>query len=127
MRWVFVMLVTACGGDPSSHDRDAGPDGGNGPPVGTAPPITDEIPTTGTIYYVAPNGDDAANGTTTPFRTLQKAANTVVAGDTVVVRAGTYAGFGYAGPGGSLEAPIRFKADPAAAPGSVVIDTPATG
>ena len=43
-------------------------------------------------YYVAPNGDDANPGTEAqPWRTIQKAADTLVAGDTVYVRAGTYA------------------------------------
>ncbi|HZV97924.1 MAG TPA: right-handed parallel beta-helix repeat-containing protein [Methylophilaceae bacterium] len=43
-------------------------------------------------YYVATNGSDTANGTslTSPFRTIQKAMNTVVAGDVVNVRGGTY-------------------------------------
>ena len=43
-------------------------------------------------YYVANNGNDAANGTSlsTPFKTIQKAMNTAVAGDTVYVRGGTY-------------------------------------
>jgi parallel beta-helix repeat protein len=36
--------------------------------------------------------DLAAGGTSTPWATLQKAANTVVAGDTVIVRSGTYDG-----------------------------------
>jgi hypothetical protein len=44
-------------------------------------------------YYVATdNGSDAYAGNIThPWLTIQKAANTVVAGDTVYVRAGTYA------------------------------------
>src|SRR3954465_12191928 len=43
-------------------------------------------------YYVSTVGDDYADGSAlNPFLTLQKAANAVVAGDTVIVRAGTYA------------------------------------
>ena len=47
------------------------------------------------VYHVAAaGGNDAATGAqTTPWATLQKAANTVQAGDTVIVHAGTYAGF----------------------------------
>jgi len=46
----------------------------------------------GTVYYVAPTGDDANLGTAAqPWRTVQKATNTLVAGDTVYIRAGTYA------------------------------------
>jgi hypothetical protein len=42
-------------------------------------------------YYVAPGGNDDNPGTILlPWRTIQKAANTLVAGDTVYVRAGTY-------------------------------------
>lgn len=42
-------------------------------------------------YYVAPTGNDSNPGTeTSPWRTIQKAADTLVAGDTVYVRAGTY-------------------------------------
>ena len=50
----------------------------------------------GPVYYVAPTGDDSrsptqARNASTPWRTITKAANTLVAGDTVQVRAGTYA------------------------------------
>lgn len=42
-------------------------------------------------YYVSPTGSDTANGSSgTPWRTMQKAANTMVAGDTTIVRDGTY-------------------------------------
>ena len=42
------------------------------------------------IYYVTPDGDDANPGTESqPWRTIQKAADTLVAGDTVYIRAGT--------------------------------------
>jgi hypothetical protein len=45
-------------------------------------------------YYVSLDGSDAAAGTeAAPFRTIQRAASLVDAGDTAVVRAGTYAGF----------------------------------
>ena len=42
-------------------------------------------------YYVATNGNDAATGAfATPFRTIQKAASVMVAGDTGYIRGGTY-------------------------------------
>ena len=42
-------------------------------------------------YYVAPNGSDSAAGTmAAPFATLQKANDTAAAGDTILMRAGTY-------------------------------------
>ena len=45
----------------------------------------------GAIYYVATTGDDDNPGTIDlPWQTVQKAANILVAGDTVYIRAGTY-------------------------------------
>ena len=44
-----------------------------------------------TFHVDALNGNDANNGSlATPWRTLQKAANTMASGDTAFVRAGTY-------------------------------------
>jgi len=45
----------------------------------------------GAVYYVAPTGSDSNPGTEAqPWRTIQKAAHTLVAGDTVYIKAGTY-------------------------------------
>ena len=45
----------------------------------------------GTTYYVAPGGDDDNPGTKDqPWQTIGKAAATLVSGDTVYIRAGTY-------------------------------------
>src|SRR4051794_20736415 len=78
-------------------------------------------------YYVSPNGSDAAAGTASaPFKTLQHGADLLRPGDTLIARAGTYAGFtiGWDTPQvGTAAAPITYEADPAAAPGSVVINT----
>jgi len=43
-------------------------------------------------FYVAPNGNDSASGTSinAPFATIQKAVDSVSAGDTIYVRAGVY-------------------------------------
>lgn len=43
-------------------------------------------------YFVAPNGSDGASGTSVDaaFKTIQKAVNAAAAGDTVLIRAGTY-------------------------------------
>jgi len=44
-----------------------------------------------TTYYVAKNGDDSHLGTEAqPWLTIQKAADTLVAGDTIYIKAGTY-------------------------------------
>jgi hypothetical protein len=48
-------------------------------------------PQVGTIYYVAPSGDNGNSGTIGhPFRTIQHAADLVSPGDTVIVEDGTY-------------------------------------
>jgi len=45
----------------------------------------------GTIFYVATNGNDSAAGTlASPWRTVGRAARTLVAGQKVLVRGGTY-------------------------------------
>lgn len=45
----------------------------------------------GTTYYVAPNGNDSNPGTeANPWLTIQRAADTLQAGDTVYIKAGTY-------------------------------------
>jgi len=87
-------------------------------------------------YYVSPTGSDSNPGTAAaPFQTLQAGANAVTAdanagggvaaGDTVIVRAGTYAAGMILGwntsASGVANSPITFEADPAAAPGSVII------
>jgi len=51
------------------------------------------LPCAAAEYYVAPGGDDAASGAIgQPWATLQHAVQTVVPGDTIWVRAGTYPG-----------------------------------
>lgn len=68
-----------------------------------------DLPST---YYVSPVGSDSSAGSlTAPWKTLQKAANAVVAGDQVVVRAGNYTGFNLTADG-TAAARITFAADP---------------
>lgn len=44
-----------------------------------------------TTYYVSPSGSDSSIGTSSaPFRTIQRAANVVNPGDTVIVKSGVY-------------------------------------
>jgi parallel beta-helix repeat protein len=62
------------------------------PPTST-PTITPITPTPikETTYYVSPKGDDANPGSLDqPWQTIQKAVNTIVTGDTVIVREGEY-------------------------------------
>lgn len=54
-------------------------------------PLLTAMPADATIFYVAATGNDSANGSSeSPWRTWQKAANTMVAGDTTIVRDGAY-------------------------------------
>jgi len=73
----------------------------------------------GADYYVATNGSDTAAGSSTaPWRTIQKAADTVAPGSVVHVRAGTYAGFQMTRDATAAN-PIVFRADP-----SVLVNLP---
>ncbi|MGE4198978.1 MAG: right-handed parallel beta-helix repeat-containing protein, partial [Phycisphaerales bacterium] len=76
-------------------------------------------------YYVAPpssGGSDSNPGSAAaPWATLQFAANRVVAGDTVIVCPGTFAGFNVGEPhSGTPAAPITFRAMP-----GVIVNTEA--
>ena len=77
-------------------------------------------------YFVATSGSDVANGDSAhPWKTIQRAADLVGAGDSVTVRAGTYAGFILGWnfvTTGTAANPITFQADPAASAGSVIIN-----
>ena len=86
---------------------------------------------TGSSYYVATTGNDSNPGTSAlPWLTIQKAANTVKAGDTVIVRPGTYTGQVTVANSGSSQGcgqgdlPITFIADPA---GDVTLNANGTG
>lgn len=60
------------------------------PPPPPPPSDTDPAPT-GPVYYVSPSGNDSNPGTqSAPWRTITKAAATLVAGDTAMLMDGTY-------------------------------------
>jgi VCBS repeat-containing protein len=66
-------------------------DGGSGSVQGTIATKNDNPLSSGNTYYVATTGSDTGTGTSaSPWKTIQKAANTVQAGDTVRIKAGTY-------------------------------------
>jgi len=114
-----------------------GTDGGGraGGSDGGAPGPCAITSASGHVYYVAngvPGASDQNPGTLAkPWATIQQAGSVVQAGDTVVVEPGNYAGviFGWDAPNscpfstiaGTAASHIVFEADPAAAPGSVVI------
>ena len=64
-----------------------------------------------TTYYVAPTGDDTANGLTltTPFRTIQRCADVAAAGDTCEIRGGVYRETVKPASSGAAGQPITFK------------------
>jgi parallel beta-helix repeat protein len=71
-----------------------------------APPAT---LVTGHVFYVAPHGDDAANGNKkSPWKTIQKAANTMTAGDRVIIAAGVYRERVVAKESGTAGRPISY-------------------
>lgn len=62
-------------------------------------------------YYVSPSGRDSGDGSiSSPWLTLQHAADMVGPGDTVQVRAGNYTGFDLRKSGTSTQ-PITFTCD----------------
>jgi len=70
-------------------------------------------------YFVSPSGNDSNPGTFhKPWRTIQKAADTLVAGDTVKILPGTYNEKFTPKNSGNPEAYITYTADP----GTVVLD-----
>ncbi len=72
-------------------------------------------------YYVAPNGNDTFNGSSSnPWATLQHAVETIAPGDTILVRSGTYAGCRIRN-SGTVSAPKTLARDVGA---TVVINTP---
>jgi parallel beta-helix repeat protein len=83
----------------------------------TALTTTSASPSPGTTYYVAENGNDSNPGTENePWLTIQKAADTAQAGDTVYIKEGTYSEWVSPQNSGSPEYYITF----AAYPGDVV-------
>lgn len=62
-------------------------------------------------YFVAPNGFDAASGTelSSPFATIQRAAQVAAPGDQILIRAGTYRETIRPNLSGTPSAPITFR------------------
>ena len=78
-------------------------------------------PLMATTYYVAKTGSDSNSGSQSqPWLTIGKAASTMVAGDKVIVGAGTYAEKVQPANSGTSSARITYEADISA--GDVIID-----
>lgn len=74
-------------------------------------------PALGATYYVSPSGSDANGGTLdAPWRTIQRAADTLAPGDTAWIRSGTYHERVVVTRSGASGAPITFAAYPGETP-----------
>jgi hypothetical protein len=83
-------------------------------PSPAATPTTAPLPLSG--YFVAPQGDDANPGSlSAPWRTIQKAVDSVSAGATIYIRDGTYSPFTMRR-SGTASAPITLAAYPGEKP-----------
>jgi uncharacterized protein YjdB len=72
---------------------------------------------TGTVFYVAPNGSNTNPGTlAAPWQTIQKALNTLQPGQKAYVRAGTYREALSMDRAGTASAPITIEAYPGERP-----------
>ena len=84
--------------------------------------VGDMLPTrmpasTGQTFYVATTGSDSNPGTSaSPWKTVQKALNTLTAGQIAVVRGGTYTANVTASRGGTSSAPITIRNYPGEKP-----------
>jgi parallel beta-helix repeat protein len=77
-----LTVASSCGGG------DSGP---TSPSTPSADTTTTSAPASGANYYVAPNGSDDNPGTEAqPWQTIQKATQSLQAGDTLNFREGTY-------------------------------------
>lgn len=90
------------------------------PEIPSPPEPTQDPPeVTGTTYYVAPSGSDAAAGTAeAPFRTVEHGLRALAAGDLLLVRQGTYNERITSPPiaSGSAAEPIQVRAYPGEKP-----------
>src|SRR4051794_36871225 len=70
-------------------------------------------------YYVSATGNDLnAGSSSAPWQTIQKAASAMVAGDSVLIGDGDYAGGITPDESGTSDAPITYKA---INPGKVIV------
>jgi len=108
--------LSACSSSTSSETPADASATGTTQPTGTATGTgTTVTPGKNTTYVVAPSGADTNDGSAErPFATIQKGAEVAGAGDTVLVKAGDYAGFNVEDKNGTEGAPIAFRGEPGA-------------
>ena len=79
--------------------------------LGLAGLLTLSVATQAKEYYVSPKGNDTNSGVMDlPFKTIQKAANLMVAGDVCFIREGVYHEMVIPKNTGTEGKPIRFEA-----------------
>ena len=97
--WPFRHTIRHALGDIARAMRDRGPAqmgpyidvSAQSPAPNTARARTHITAGTGKTYYVSPTGNDASPGSEQiPFKSLQRGADFAKAGDTVIIRSGTY-------------------------------------
>jgi len=110
-----VVFGLACSSTTGGTTTDPSATSTGTSPTGTTTATgsgTTPTPGKNATYYVAPSGDDAADGSEAkPWKTLQRAAEAAGAGDTVVARPGEYAGFNVEDKNGTDAARIVFRGE----------------
>lgn len=110
---------TESGSDsPTLHDGGVeAPDGAPMDAPLDAPPVNPCAAHGGTTYYVSPSGNDGSTGTlAAPFRTVGHGLGVLAAGDTLCIRAGTYAEANQFGTSGTQASPIVISGYPGERP-----------
>jgi parallel beta-helix repeat protein len=113
---LLAVGLVSCLNAPSSRPSPLTPPSPTPPSPAPPPSPSPTLPPTGQTFYVAPNGDDSNPGNQAqPWATINKAAQTLKAGETVLVKNGTYGGV-YMDRSGEPGKPISFKAFPGDTP-----------
>jgi hypothetical protein len=112
-RAVLALALVALAGGQNRTGQAAGPDDSARPTApATAGPDPVPAATTATYYVDAATGCDTNAGTAlAPWKTLAKAARTLVAGDTCLIRTGVYRETVVPANSGAPGSPITYKAD----------------
>lgn len=114
---VPVVVVAAPVTTPPSTGEPAAPPPSNGTSTVGAQLPAPLVESAGATFYVATTGSDANAGTASaPWRTVQKALNSLTPGQTALVRAGNYTESLLATRGGSATAPITIRNYPGERP-----------
>ena len=106
-----LVLTTAMGWE-LHFDPEHAQSGNNTRPPEIPTPVMPPtaVPPSGIYYVDQANGSDNNTGTQAkPWKTIQKAANTLSAGETVIVNAGNYSERVYVNRSGTSSASIKFK------------------